>query len=80
MRFPYVSDTGVDSGRICQGCCETNRRYEQGILPASILSQLVPPGVSVHRPLEAIQTRLHSRDGFLKHVVACYGAQRLLAG
>lgn len=79
MRLPYLSDTALDLGRICHGCSVTCKHYAEGILPASVISELVPPGVSPHQPFKAIQTRLHSRDGFLKHIEHCYGAQRLLS-
>ncbi|KAK2616686.1 hypothetical protein QQS21_000298 [Conoideocrella luteorostrata] len=78
MRLPHLSDSGLDAGRLCYGCRVVYDDCVRGELPASVLSELVPSGISAYRPLKAMSTRLYSRGGFLEHVEHCYGAQRLL--
>ncbi|KAI4868381.1 hypothetical protein F4820DRAFT_123059 [Hypoxylon rubiginosum] len=78
IRIPYLTEAGADRGRLCRGCQVTYEHYRQGSLPASVLSELAPPGVGPHRPLLAILARLRSRDRFLDHIRHCYGASRLV--
>ncbi|KAF4468586.1 hypothetical protein FALBO_4523 [Fusarium albosuccineum] len=78
IRFPYLAETGVENGYLCQGCLVTYGHYMQGELPESALSELVPAGVGPYRPLLAILTRLWSTTGFPEHVRHCYGVRRLV--
>ncbi|KAM0307472.1 hypothetical protein ACHAPM_000191 [Fusarium culmorum] len=78
IQFPYLSDTGIEKGVLCQGCVVTYSHYMQGILPPRTLSQIVPADVGPYRPLLALLTRLWSQEGFLEHVHECYGVRRIL--
>ncbi|RSL70298.1 hypothetical protein CEP54_001897 [Fusarium duplospermum] len=78
IRFPSLTDFGVENGHLCQGCLVTYGHYMQGALPESTLSELVPSGVGPYRPLLAILTRLWSADGFMEHARQCYGVRRLV--
>lgn len=65
-------------GRICRGCHLINEHHKKKILPAAVFSALVPAGIPPERSLDAIKTRLYSRDEFVKHMEGCYGAHKLM--
>ncbi|KAF4976142.1 hypothetical protein FZEAL_7161 [Fusarium zealandicum] len=79
IRMPYLSGTRADCGRLCKGCRLIDELHSQGLLPADVLEHLAPRGIGPSRPLRALTTRLHFREGFVEHIKACYGANRLLA-
>lgn len=78
IRFPYLTEVGADSGRICRGCWITYEHQQTGSLPASVALEFVPTDDGPNRPLLAILTRLRSRSAFLEHVRYCYGVGQLL--
>lgn len=79
IRFPSLSDLGVDHGRLCQGCRFIyNFWVHQRWLPPSVLSALVTPGQYPQRPLRAQSKLLRSTQGFLEHVKNCHGVRQLL--
>ncbi|KAI3337960.1 hypothetical protein F4824DRAFT_509569 [Ustulina deusta] len=78
IRFPYLTQSGLDNGLFCQGCERTYEDHQRGILPASVLSELAPPGVDTWRVIRGLVYRMRSRDGFLEHVRHCYGARRVM--
>lgn len=80
IRMPYLSGTSADSGRLCKGCRRVNALHSQGLLPAAVLEGLAPRGIRPSRPLRALTTRLHCREGFVEHIKTCYGANKLLTG
>ncbi|KAH7176330.1 hypothetical protein EDB81DRAFT_836399 [Dactylonectria macrodidyma] len=80
IRMPYLSGTSADSGRLCKGCRRVKALHSQGLLPAAVLEGLAPRGIRPSRPLRALTTRLHCREGFVEHIKTCYGANKLLTG
>jgi len=78
IRLPYLTEAGPDHGRVCRGCQVTNDHFQQGLLPAAVLSELVPPGASPYRSIGALLARLRSKEGFLEHISTCYGVHVLL--
>lgn len=80
IRMAYLNGTSADCGRLCKGCRHVNELHSRGLLPASVLEDLVPRGIRPSRPLRALTTRLYSREGFVEHIETCYGANRLLTG
>jgi hypothetical protein len=58
VRFPYLTEAGVDYGRICRGCRVVYYIWRQGSLRATILSELVPPDLDPFRTLYAMMARL----------------------
>lgn len=78
IRMPSLNSSGPDYGRLCRGCRHIYNQHSLGLLPSSVLSELVPPGTGPDRPLLAILTRLRSRNGFIDHIRQCYGVRRLL--
>lgn len=88
LSIPVSETTGAecahaDWGCACRGCVETYRLWKDGELPASIISQCVPPGAETHRSrflaLSVALSRLYSEDGISEHFASCYGAQKLFA-
>ncbi|KAI0449091.1 hypothetical protein F5B21DRAFT_520701 [Xylaria acuta] len=79
IRFPYVTEAGADYGRACRGCRVTYHHYQDGLLPAKVLSELVSPGIlRTYHPYRAITARLRSTDEFREHIKHCYGVTWLL--
>ncbi|KAF5004051.1 hypothetical protein FDECE_9426 [Fusarium decemcellulare] len=68
VRMPYLSNTGVDRGRLCRGCqIKEERRSGLAAQFASFVHK---------RPRS---TRLYSRQGFLHHSKHCSGVLELLS-
>ncbi|RSL68918.1 hypothetical protein CEP54_002504 [Fusarium duplospermum] len=78
IRMLYLSNRGLDHGRLCRGCQLLLHLHDNGQLPLPVLRSLVPEGMDVHAPLFAQMTRLRSGDVFMKHLTRCYGARDLL--
>ena len=80
IRFPWLTETGAEGGRVCRGCEVTYKLYRRSMLPATVLSRLVSPVSDSRRPIWAMVNRLRSSQEFLNHVKGCYGARHLLLG
>ena len=78
IRMPSLTSSGPDYGRLCRGCRYIYDQHSFGLLPSSVLSELVPQDTGPHLPLLAILSRLRSRNGFIDHIRQCYGVRQLL--
>ncbi|KAI6382251.1 hypothetical protein MCOR25_000839 [Pyricularia grisea] len=85
VRMPYLAGpqhrpADLDSGRLCRGCLVTQTHYRSGKLPGAVAAAMWPSDLvdGGKRAMEAITTRLWTRDGFAEHVRECYGARLLL--
>ncbi|KAI0438257.1 hypothetical protein F4803DRAFT_569774 [Xylaria telfairii] len=79
IRFPCVTEAGVDYGRRCRGCRVTTNHYINGWLPTNMLSKVPERRFEDLCPLDAgTGPRLLSAEGFCEHIQHCYGVPHLL--
>ncbi|KAF4968637.1 hypothetical protein FSARC_4012 [Fusarium sarcochroum] len=78
LRFPSLTKSGADWGYLCVGCRFMYDLHIDGIMPKEVWSEHCAPGVVAKTPLQALQTKLYSRDEFPTHIQNCFGAQHRL--
>ncbi|EHA51271.1 hypothetical protein MGG_09760 [Pyricularia oryzae 70-15] len=85
VRMPYLpgpqhKPVELDRGRLCRGCLVTQTHYRSGKLPGGVAAAMWPSDLvdGGRRAMEAITTRLWTRDGFEEHLRECYGARLLM--
>lgn len=85
VRMPYMSSphqpgAELDRGRLCRGCLVTQTHYRSGTLPGGVAAAMWPPDLvdGGQRAMEALTSRLWTREGFAEHAKECYGARLLL--
>lgn len=79
IRFPYVSLTGPDNGRLCRGCGVNFEYFRREMMPERLVRDLGVPRSYVHELLGAHIHRLRTEPDFLEHIKHCYGVGKILA-
>lgn len=80
IRFPFLTSTGADNGRVCRGCLFATERHARGRMPEMVMLEIVPPDVESSRAYIGLMLRLHSEEGFFQHIQTCCGVKYALRG